>query len=145
MKRSSVTSLPILVLLLSASAIGCGVQPAPEATPAAASESTALPSDPPQSALPGEVMFAAAETVTIDHKGTYLWKSPVMTVPDALPAELFEYRFNGDVKTSDEHAVVVKDSDTSAHMEFTFTVDEYSGDPVLQIIKAAAAYDGGPK
>ena len=111
---------------------------------ATTSPSPTLPSDPPQSAAPGEIMYAANETLVIDHVGRYEWHSDSLPGLSGPPSSiLFEYRFNGDVQTTEETAVPETLKDGSSDMIFTFNVKSYTGSPVLQIIKAAVAEPSG--
>jgi hypothetical protein len=85
-------------------------------------------------------MYAADVTVNIDHTGKYEWHSPSLPASAGDPGggTLFEYRFNGDVQTSNELAAPERLANGETDMVFTFEVENYTGTPVLQIIKAAA-------
>lgn len=131
---------------LSLSACGSQVSPlqagdstAQSASSSSPSASLTLPSDPPQSADPGQLLYATNQVLTIDHTGKYEWHSRELPSSSGTPsAILFTYRFVGDVQSSNVDARPEILTDGGSDIIFTFDVNSYSGSAVVQIIKAAA-------
>jgi hypothetical protein len=104
-----------------------------------ASSALDLPTDPVQSADPGQLLYDANKVVTIDHDGDYVWHSSELPRSAGTPgAILFEYRFNGDLQESDVVAKPEVLDNGNSDIVFTFHVENLHGPAAVQIIKAAA-------